>query len=838
MCINAVSFFVNAAMAYKKIFDDLDELWGNICEALGRVKIYKNSQGIIDVGMKQVASQILLQFINICKLSTSILRPSIKKRVGMVLGSAFGKDAGVSNAMADLAKLVQQEAQTRGAYSYVTVKSIDKNVVEGFSEMRLGFSQQNQGISQVNEKMGEVKGMLARSDRQRQLEEVHAKLVKPDADQQRYYTSCIPVADTCNWILNHSDYQTWVDGDSEESSILFLTGDEGCGKTYLVSATIRGLLRRYPQGKEEVGQTSVACYYFKSARKGTEEAKRGSEEATRVQSEDQYCTAHMALKALSYQVAVNDPIYRKNLLGLDNDKVVSANVSELCGVLFGRLERSAKTYVIIDGIHELEDRQLLELGRALKEVASQPATTFPTRILVTGRSKNIENLRNEIGRSTKNINIIEHSSEDVALFVRREVDSIQSLRRMNDLRDEICKSLTEIEGITFGQVDFFLQKIRNKRRTNEIMEVLEKVKQNSSFHDNIANEIEECNRKLLDEDIRDLNQLLEWVMATDYSLTLYSLEAVLHTRPGRSSSTALDSLYSRLTSDFSAFFVVEPDQDVPDADVRLRSQKIKEYFEEMSRSEHDDTSSPSTTKISKLEVEIVDRFLKNICDEALYEKFQFKQFFKEKMGSESKIMVDMDEIDAKVALDLIRVIRGEADEVATEALDFWAHSRYPYHLAAADLAYLTPKLKSEIGRHLIPIFYGDRAGQVWRLCGDDWIVEDEREAAVLKWFGDTAAMKSISSDEDAKAWVASLTSTSESEHHLLEYVAKAAAKSWLLGDDCDGLFDMVLGSFRFVRGYQNKVSNAPSLHAFKVDRDADQAEKRRQRKKIYLRRLL
>ena len=52
MCVNAVSFFVSAAMAYKKIFDDLDELWGNISEALGRVKIYKDSQGIIDIGMK------------------------------------------------------------------------------------------------------------------------------------------------------------------------------------------------------------------------------------------------------------------------------------------------------------------------------------------------------------------------------------------------------------------------------------------------------------------------------------------------------------------------------------------------------------------------------------------------------------------------------------------------------------------------------------------------------------------------------------------------------------------------------------------------------------------
>ena len=727
----------------------------------------------------------------------------------MVIGSAFGKDAGVSNAINDLAKLVQQEGQTRGAYSYVTVKNIDKNVVEGFSEMRLGFSQQSQNINQVNEKMVEVKGMLAKSERQRRLEEVHKKLMNPDAEQRKHYSAYDPVADTCNWILAHEDYKTWVNSDSVDSSILILTGDEGCGKTYLVSEIIRGLVKQYPQGKDVVGQASVACYFFKSARKGAEEAKKGGEEATRVQGEDQYCTAHMALKALSYQLAENDPIYRKNLLGLENE--VGNKVADLCNVLFIRQEQGAKAYVILDGLHELEDRQLHDLGRALRDVASQSSKAFATRILVTGRSKNIDTISNELGRSTTSINVTEHSGEDVAKFVRNEVDSFDSLRRLDGLRDEICTSLTQIEGITFGQADFFLQKIRNKRRTNEIMEVLEKAKQNSSFHDNIANEIEECNQKLLDEDIRDLNQLLEWVMAVDWTLTLSGLEAVLHVRPGRSSSTALDSLYKRLKSDFSTFFVVDPDRDVPDAEVRLRSQKIKEYFEETSRSDNDETES-STNRISKLEVEIVDRFLKNICDESLYEKFQFKQFFMDEMGPASKITVNMDEIDAKVALDCIRVARGQADAAATGTLSYYAHSQYPSHLAAADLAYLNPKLKSEIGKLLVPMFYSDVAVEVWRLCGDDWMVDDEREAAVLKWFGDTAAMKSFSSDKDAKAWIDSVTNSFEPGQDLFEHVAKVAAKTWLLGDGCEDLFDMVIESFRFVRAYHNKVSNLPPLN--------------------------
>ena len=801
ICINAVSFFVNAAMAYNKIFDDLDELWANICGALGRVKIYKDYQGIIDPGMKHVASQILLQFIGICRLSTRILRPNYKQKLATMLGSAFGKDSGVSNGLKELTKLVQLEGQTRGAYSYVTVKNIDKNVIDGFSEMRRNFSQQSQGINQVDEKVTEVKGILARSDRQYQLEVVHRNLVKPDIDQERHYTSCLRVPNTCEWIFDNGDYRSWVEGDSVESSILFLTGDEGCGKTYLVSAILQNLIKHYPQGKEETGQISVACYFFRGS-------KKESKESTRSQIEEQYCTTHMAVKALSYQVAKNDPIYRKNLLNLGNDKIVSTNdAPELWNNLFSLQEQSAKTYFVIDGTHELDDLQLLSLGQVLKEAISQSSKPFSKRFLVTGRSENIESLVKVLGRSTMSIKVSNYSDKDVALFVRREVDNIQRLSRLDDLRNEICTSLTEITGITFGQADFFLQKIRNKKRSNEIREVLEKAKQNNSFHDNITDDIEECNQMLRDDDIHDLNQLLEWTMSVDWNFTISELEAVLHIRPGTSSSTPLDSLYSRLKSDFSTFFILEPDQDIPNAEVKLRSDKIKEYFETSSQSEHGD-SQLSKSKISKVEVEIIDRFLKTLCDESLYEKFEFEQFFKDKTRSESKITVNIDEMHAKVALDCIRVMRGETDQAFTDVLDLVAHVNCITCLDAADLSNLSPKLKSDIGSNLVPMFYGNKVVEFWRFGGFR-IVESQQEATVLKWFGDTAAMKGVFIDTDTKVWIESIMSNATSEHDLLEHVAKAAAKLWLLDDSCEDLFDKLEVPFRFVRGYHNKVSGLP-----------------------------
>ena len=181
--------------------------------------------------------------------------------------------------------------------------------------------------------------------------------------------------------------------------------------------------------------------------------------------------------------------------------------------------------------------------------------------------------------------------------------------------------------------------------------------------------------------------------------------------------------------------------------------------------------------------------------------------------------MNVHEIDAQVALDCIRIIRGEVDRATTDTLEFLAHIQYPNCLVAADLAYLSPKLKSDIGRHLVPMFYGNKVVEIWRFFGGIWIVEDQQEAAILKWFSDAAAMKSVSTDADTKAWIDSVTSNINSEHDLLEHVAKAAAKTWLLGHGCEDLSDMLEEPFRFVRGYHNKASGLSLLYIVRLTKE-------------------
>ena len=793
MCMNAVSFFVQAAMAYKKIFSDLDSLWETISNALDRFRIYLDNQSIIDVGMKKIANQILIQFVEVCKLSRKILTTSKLKQAQQMLRTAFFQtDSGVGDALQALTSLVTKETQTRDTYAYVAIKDTQKHVIES-------MEQTDQGFNQVNDGIAELKGMVSKDERKRQLAEIQEKLGKPPSKSQRdqfsMYTQSA-VSQTGSWISECRDYKSWAIGDTVEHSILFLSGDEGCGKTYLASAIIQELSKRYPQGKEDMSKISVVFYYFKKS----ESAKR--------EGQEQYSTTHMALRTLAYQFAENDPIYRRNVAGLGPHEVIStSDVLELWSVLFDKqIKNDAKIYIIVDGIHELEDRQLTELGRTLKAIAADSSRSYAVRVMVAGRPNNIKTLSKELGTAASSIYVSAQNGPDILTFVRREVDSMPLLKQFESLREEICTSLTEIANGTFGHIGLLLQQIRTKRRQGEIKELLEKAKQ-GSFHDSIADLIEEGNQKLNDVDIDDLNQLLEWTMSVEYSYNLGDLEAILHIRR---ENLYLVPLYDRLKAEFSAFFTISPDRNEPFAEVDLISDQIRQHFQERSGSEENIQLSQS--KISKMEVDIIQRFLKNLCDDALYQKFEFEQFFKQKTNSTSKIHVDTEEMHGKVALDCLKILSGETTD-ATKPIHSMVGWILGQRLVSADLSYLGPKLKGEVGKRLVGLLAKDDACMLHYIFEDgcEWITDKAQEDAILRWFRDTAAMKGISADE--RAWVESIKNDSDKgQRDIFENVAKAAAKAWLVGKDEEANYVNTMLPYRFVRGYYNKVRHYSYIH--------------------------
>ena len=81
----------------------------------------------------------------------------------------------------------------------------------------------------------------------------------------------------------------------------------------------------------------------------------------------------------------------------------------------------------------------------------------------------------------------------------------------------------------------------------------------------------------------------------------------------------------------------------------------------------------SQDRISKVEVDINQCFLKNLCDDSLYHKFGFEQFFKQNTGTISRIHIDTEELHGKVTFDCLKIISGEAGDAA-DAIDNLIHN--------------------------------------------------------------------------------------------------------------------------------------------------------------------
>jgi hypothetical protein len=807
MCINAVSFFVQAAINYRKIYTGLDELFAQVCDALTRFADYKKNQDILDLAMKRVANDILLQFVKVCKLSQMLL-PSKNRIIQIIKTTLFKDDAGVQAALADLAKLVEREKHTTIEFGYFSTKKTEERV-------KVGFLQNEQGHRETIKEIVEVKEVLNRSEREKQLERAHKILGDHDDKRWKQYTSHVNLAipGSGDWLFERNDYKSWATADEPRSRVIFLAGEQGCGKTYLLSAAVQNLIKMYPQGKEDMNRHSIASYFFTKAQVNERDAQ---------EPKDEFCTIQAALKALAHQILENDPLYRKHVLGLSAGLVDStSSVDVLWENLLDIQNEGAVIFFLLDGINELKSSQISELKRVLK-LATKSQMNMHMQILVTGEMDIITELARDLPDCSSIVDVTQSNSSDISRYIAEQINSLATLKRRESLRKDVAAFMQDVTKGNFISVGFLLQQIKTRGTTEEkIREILNEAKNNGGILDNIKSQIDHCNDVFSDEDINDLNQLLEWVMSFPYSMTLSQLEAILYIRKGKSTKAVLKDLYDRIRDEFSPFFTLSTDDRSSDPEVTLRSSKIQEHFESLALSEVEDSELETPkSNITKLEVEIIQRFLKNLCDIEMYEKFGFDKFFEEKKGTATRIYVNTDEMRAKVALDCLKVFQDVAHVSEIDAIRFEAAYHFAGLLEQTDLSFLSPKLKSEIGKRLICLFTNDDIIKRWTRHGyllARWPLETKHTEIVLKWLRDSAVSKLITQSE--KEWVKSLDPSSEtgSFSHLLDNVVRLKAKQWLFGTDLcieEGEEDSsptIFQSFLWVRVHATLVGSVPEF---------------------------
>lgn len=760
-------------------------------------------EDMVDVLLKRIVHQLLLCFINICQLSVKVLH---KNKVFKFLKVfAFNDDDGVKDELAKLNALADKESQMKTTLILESVKISERNMARGFAETKEGFKEGFQQMSATLGKFAETHKMHEGSYlKKKQLDSIMHALGNPKEElYQKTYGDHIStkVEGTGQWLQQDPFYMSWADCGQTSEPILCISGDEGYGKTYLMSIIVQDLRRRYPQGNEDPSRVSVAYYYFERDAKNSQLMDRES------QSIDK------ALKALAWQIAQNDPIYRKNLASSCGGIEDLSDIKEVWNRLFGDFFNTDATfYVLLDGINQIEEKYEKLLTQILGDIRamSKGEELLRTRVLISGRVNRMESIKLVLDDSTLIIDLASKNRDDIMKFVRSRVDNMKTLRdpspQVQKLKEEILAGLTGIARGDFINVDLLLKEIDTKQRPAEIRDVLARAKSGEQRSDTIAHEIERCNESLGDQNIRDLNELLTWVMCSFRPMSVKELEVVLFLR---NHEAALRPLQSQIRERYSAFFLVERSDPFDGSEiVTLVSDSIKQYFRESSNSKAAEASK-AVGAVDKLEVQIVKRFLRSVCDNELFEKFGFEEFFNRKLDSAASVVsVDLEAASLKMAMDCLQLLCSPSGN-DTESLVDYASWYFPAHLEQVDLSLVDPHKKMAIGKELVKLFRQEEViarwwGEVNSSLRLRWLYDDKYTDLILNWFKDSAVTKQLS--EEDKDWARSLTSNSKSDTDLLEFIAKYMASKWLQSQEWE-----VKDPFLFVRAYISKVRLLPTF---------------------------
>ncbi|OAX83844.1 hypothetical protein ACJ72_01801 [Emergomyces africanus] len=775
LCFNAVSYLITAAQNYSKIFGGIAELFERISAFLERFEIYVRSKSVgieLDIHLRKIIHELLRSFMRICALSIKISREN-KFLLALEVFS-FGSDKGIQAELDKLEALVERETGMGVALTLESAKITEGNVTVGFAETKGSLHVLDSKVDDVTGQLSSVSTFLERLEHADRMNETdgtskkHKETIKQALkiekeawrnDQEEFMRVQVP--STGQWLLTDPQFTAWIGGKGDVGPIIGLEAKQGYGKSFLCSTVIRHLLHLHPPAHQD-SRTSVAYYFFQKDNKDEK-------------------SVNNALRAIVWQLTNNDLVYRKLVAAACNKPEEFGNSFELWKQLVSQFstKTEATFFIVLDGIDKTEmDRghPLIEIFRDVSLIA-QEKRLLNIKLLLTGRPGAFTEIQNDPKITLSSLALGTRNEDDIIKYIDARMDLMDILKRssqpdIQELRNCIRARLTDGAEGDFFKLNFMLTEISKKRRRKEIEEALEHAGEDRL--ETIAREIDRLNKSLGDEDIQELNDLLGFVItAIDYP-TLEILEAVLLVKNGEGS---LVPLQEQIQDKYSAFLEIASDRTVS-----ITSDTIIDFFRKQSSASKDFPPGRSSASLHEAEVAIIRRFLRNVCDEELFNKFGFEELFKRKLGNKAAcINVDLDRAKVDILIYCLDAICGEPNDKTACLVDY-AFVFLADHLDEVDLALTAPEPKSYIGSLLIKLFLEEKYIIKWwtpeRMWMDKmWVYRDGNATITLKWFKDSAVVKGLSEAE--REWVNGLTSNSKLDDDLLKPTAKVMARRWL-----------------------------------------------------------
>lgn len=319
------------------------------------------------------------------------------------------------------------------------------------------------------------------------------------------------VPGTCEWILSHPKYLMWLN--AQETKLLWITADPGCGKTVLA----KSLIDEHLLSLDGSPADNVCYFFFKD-----EDQKTKSPAA--------------AISTFLHQLFTQDP----SLLGRaipffqrHGDKLCE-RLSELWKLFLEvtTCPEAGRTICVIDALDECSENMQDSMIRLLRGVCSQPEDYPKLKFLITSqpRVSMTESLfgiklASEIRLMGENTEEKEHIYLEIKTFIQARIHSFRQLRKQLGIDDNAHESihhkLNEVENRTYLWVSLAFSELE---KTPGI--AAERLQQKL---DELPPTVEAAYEKIL-ERIKDVNKarkILQIIVAAVRPLTITEINVAL-----------------------------------------------------------------------------------------------------------------------------------------------------------------------------------------------------------------------------------------------------------------------------------------------------------------------
>ncbi|PKX89971.1 uncharacterized protein P174DRAFT_454144 [Aspergillus novofumigatus IBT 16806] len=779
LCFNALSFLLDIPKKVHEFHGEIDAIFAEVGPALAQFRIYERMEesSQIDEALRLSIYQVMTSFVDLCADCINIHHEGRWKGFKRSAKRILLDDGSVQSQLAHFKKLTQDQLNIQATltlevavetgqhvkFMKATTLDIDTNTKAIKSDVSGLVEAENKRTLDDNRKqiLSTIKTTLGQKD-----DKIAAVLEARDTLWEG------AVKDSGKWLNEIDAYKQWINRSSATDFLLLLTGENGTGKSFLVSAIAQEIKSENSATKAE--RSLIGYYSFSRVEKRDIEGDRQRPEA--------------AIKSICVQLAEQDIVYARRVSSVcgeagKNEKYFrDAGCTDLWLTLgIGMPTKNTTHYILLDSVSTLSPADRERLMRAIQQ--RDQTKSSRVRVLVSGEPGTFQGTQ-LFSSPTKTIDITKHNKADIKAFIAEELKRT-GIFQGADQDSQRRKRMVE-ERLWARSNNSYLTIQQDLRKIDEIIasggteEELNRVLHESSTDPQVLvrSEIEGLEAMLKAREIEEINELLIWAVAGDEWMTLDELEAALFLR---FKTVSLQPLDKKITGKYSKLFTP--------FGITWHS---KIMFETALLPNETGRDSPRMTRRSQL---------RSASPMEISSGFAFQPASDPTNAGQRKIQVY--EADAhleavKRAFDIF--LQPVVDERG-KALGSYLMRSLTTHLKALSevtgLDELQPVDKQFIGSHVYEMFNeGDLIERNWEFCYSVYWYERSDDIEIFwKWLDDPVAIAGLGPRD--KRWLADLKKDKHRNSSLLTPIMNMVARNWLQKTE----WVVAYFAFTWIRGF-------------------------------------